>query len=120
MLGFKLGFGVGPFRAFGTSGPVEALADLGASWGFPGPFRVKWRGAQKHFSLREGCLNPSFSIFKNRIFGTDKSCGPHSFRGPFEAFEAFWWLLAPLGGFLGFPGASGVKWRGAQKKNIFH
>ena len=43
--------------------------------------------------------------------GTDKSCGPPSFRGPFEAFEAFWWLLAPLGGFLGFPGASGVKWR---------
>ena len=24
-----------------------------------------------------------------------------SFSGPFEAFEAFWWLLAPLGGFLG-------------------
>ena len=40
---------LGPFRAFGTSGPVEALADLGASWGFPGPFGVKWRrGAQNH------------------------------------------------------------------------
>ena len=32
---------------------------------------------------------------------TDKSCGPLSFSLPFEAFEAFWWLLAPLGGFLG-------------------
>ena len=53
---------LGPFRAFGTSGPIEALAVLGASWGFPGPFGVKWRGAQtidfgtkkQHFSLRAG------------------------------------------------------------------
>ena len=50
--------------------------------------------------------------------GTDKSCGPPSFWGPLEAFEAFWWLLAPLGGFLGFPGASGVKWRGAQNHRV--
>ena len=46
--------------------------------------------------------------------GTDKSCGPPSFSGPFEVFEAFWWLLAPLGGFLGlrFP-ARALVW-GAQ------
>ena len=47
--------------------------------------------------------------------GTDKSCGPPSFRGPFEAFEAFWWLLAPLGGFLAFLALlASLKWRGAQ------
>ena len=55
--------------------------------------------------------------------GTDKSCGPPSFSEPFEAFEAFWWLLAPLAWFGGALGrgvwASGalgrvLAWRGAS------
>ena len=52
------------------------------------------------FHCGQGCLKPSFSILKNRIF----HCGHGQilwspffyFSGPFEAFEAFWWLLAPL------------------------
>ena len=55
MLGFKLGFGVASafFRAFGTSAPVEALADLGAS----GAFLVFW-------GEMEGCPKPSMSVQK--------------------------------------------------------
>ena len=36
MLGFRLGFGgsLGPFRAFGASGPVEVLVDLGGAIDF--------------------------------------------------------------------------------------
>ena len=96
MLGFKLGFGVASVL-FGPSarGPVEVLADLGGA--------IDFNTKKEHFSLRAGVpKNNAFNIQKSFfIVGTDKSCGPPSFRGPFEAFEGFWWLLAPLGGFLG-------------------
>ena len=81
MSGFRLGFGVVSVL-FGPSarGPVEVLADLGGAI----DFNTKRRAGAKS------------NVFNILIVGTDKSCGPPSFSGPFEAFEAFggsWRLL---------------------------
>ena len=87
---------LGPFRAFGTSGPVEVLADLGE----PSISVLK----KSIFHYGQGGVKPSFSIFKNRIFhcGHGQILWSPSFSGPFEAFEAFWWLLG--GGLGSVPG----------------
>ena len=85
MSGFRLGFGVVSVL-FGPSarGPVEVLADLGGAIDF-------------NTKMRAGV--PKKNVFNILIVGTDKSCGPPSFSGPFEAFEAF-------GGSWRFLGAS--------------
>ena len=76
MSGFRLGFGVvsvlfGPL----ARGPVEVLADLGGAIDF-------------NTKMRAGGV-PKNNVFNILIVGTDESCGPPSFSGPFEAFEAF-------------------------------
>ena len=78
MSGFRLGFGVVSVL-FGPSarGPVE-VPDLGGAIDF-------------NTKMRAGV--PKNNVFNILIVGTDKSCGPPSFSGPFEAFGGSWRLL---------------------------